>query len=94
MKEDETDREVRYLSAQDHKKMLDTKKKKEKRKNIARQELERRRAKARRKGKPEEDSPDEDDEDDDFDDDDDAEGMTMRLEHLLQPPPQANTSSM
>jgi hypothetical protein len=47
---------------------------------------------ARREGKPKEDFLDEEDEDDD--DDKDIEGMAAHLEHLLQPPPRANISSM
>jgi hypothetical protein len=81
VKEDEADREKRRSSAEKHKTMLDTEKKKENKKNIAHQELDQHRAQARREGRPKEESPDE--EDDDDNDDDDSEGMAARLYQLL-----------
>lgn len=91
VKEDDADREKRRTSAEKHKTALDAEKEKEKKKNIDWQTLEQRWTLARHEGWPKEDWPDKDD--DDEDDDDDSEGMAVRLNQLVQPPPQAGTLS-
>ena len=93
MKEDDTECEKRRDSAEKHKSVKDTRKKKEKKKNLEWQALEERRAKSRHEGEPEEESPDEDDSDDD-DDDDDSEGMAAQLDRAVQGLPQIDVSSL
>ena len=84
MKEDDVEHEKRRASAEKHKSMEDTEKKKERKNNLEREALKECRAKSRHEGEPKEDSPDEDDDGDNDDDDEDYEGMVARLDRALQ----------
>ena len=84
VKEDDVEREKRRASAEKHKSMEDTEKKKERKNNLEREALKECRAKSRHEGEPNEDSPDEDDDGDNDDDDEDSEGMAARLDRALQ----------
>jgi hypothetical protein len=93
VKEDDTECEKRRDSAEKHKSVKDTRKKKEKKKNLEWQALEEHRGKSRCEGEPEEDSPDEDDDGDDDDDDEDTKAMAAGLDQALQGLPQADVYS-
>ena len=68
-------------------------KKGEKKKNLDRQALEARRAKSRQRGEPEEESPSDDDGGDGDDDSDDSEGMSSRLDRILEGPPRGDVDA-